>query len=102
VGNVLGDDEEVVEAVFFFQLGEIGKHFAHELHGLTMDSKAILEFVVLLCHQGMVFRGQNPGGEDRDFFMFGQQGHGGQRRFGTNRPADNKIGFFVQDQLFDS
>jgi len=35
-----------------------------------MNSKAVLEFVVLLRHQGIVLGGQGACGEDGNFFVF--------------------------------
>ncbi len=48
----------------------------------------------------MVLGCQHAGGHDGDFFIFGQKRHGSQRCFRTNRPPQDEIRFFVQNQFF--
>ena len=50
-----GDNKQIVKSVFFFQCGEIGKHFAHEVFRLAMDAKTVFKLVILLGHHGMIF-----------------------------------------------
>ena len=101
MGNVLGNDKEVVEAVFFLQFSEIGKDFAHQVFGFAVNAEAVLELVVIFSNRGVVFGRQHAGGEDGHFLVFGQERHGCQGGLGTHRAANEKIGLFVQNQFFN-
>jgi hypothetical protein len=70
VTDVLGDNKQILKPVLFFQFGKIGENLADQVLGLAVDTKAVLEFVVLFGHQVGVFRGQRSGGQDGDFLIF--------------------------------
>ncbi len=102
MAHILGDDEQVVEAIFFLQRREIGHHFTDEVLGLSVDAEAVFELVVVLGDHCMVLWGEGTCGENRHLLVFGQKRHCCQCGLGSNRTAHNEIGFLVQDQFFDS
>jgi len=81
MGDILSDDEQVVELVFFLQFAKIGEHFPHEVLGLAMNAETVFVLVIFLGHHGVILRCQNTGCQDGDPFIFVEQGHGRQCGF---------------------
>ena len=101
MGDILGDDEQVVEAVLGLQFAKVGENLAHQLLGLAVDPEAVLELVIFLGYHCVIFGCKNPGGQDRHFLVFAQQRHCRQCGLGPDRSSDNEIGLFVQNEFFN-